>query len=168
MVTIQIKGEGVVTIEHLRVLWRSASARYKVAHPEVGIAYRQSHQEEARKRSHEYYMKNKESVLSRTSEWQKENRPLTQLYWHRHDNRKRENTPEDELLTKQEWEQILEQYHYSCAYCGAVGIPLTIDHVIPVSRGGKHSKDNVVPACEHCNKSKSAKTPTEWRQMRIA
>jgi 5-methylcytosine-specific restriction endonuclease McrA len=50
-----------------------------------------------------------------------------------------------------------------CHYCGKrVGAgALTMDHVVPVSRGGESRKGNVVPACEACNKGKKSLTPAE-------
>lgn len=71
------------------------------------------------------------------------------------------NTPPDELLTLAQWRDVLDAYQHRCAYCGRKSAHLTVDHVIPVSRGGKHTKNNVVPACKSCNCSKQAKTPEE-------
>jgi len=50
-----------------------------------------------------------------------------------------------------------------CHYCGKqVGAEaLTMDHVVPVVRGGTSAKGNVVPACDACNKSKKYLTPAE-------
>ncbi len=50
-----------------------------------------------------------------------------------------------------------------CHYCGKrVGVAaLTLDHVVPVSRGGTSTKGNVVPACDACNKGKKYLTPAE-------
>jgi len=50
-----------------------------------------------------------------------------------------------------------------CHYCGKqVGAEaLTMDHVVPVVRGGTSAKGNVVPACDACNKSKKILTPAE-------
>lgn len=67
-------------------------------------------------------------------------------------------------LTKNEWTSILAVWEHSCAYCGTTNRPLQQDHVYPVSRGGPHAADNVVPACGPCNKSKSCRTPQEWRE----
>ena len=44
---------------------------------------------------------------------------------------------------------------YPCAYCGATAVHL--DHGIPLSRGGLHDIDNLVPACRMCNLHKHAK-----------
>lgn len=38
----------------------------------------------------------------------------------------------------------------------------TIDHVVPLSRGGSNDIANLVPACEGCNRKKGAQTPLEW------
>ena len=65
-------------------------------------------------------------------------------------------------LTKDEWREILERYFYRCYYCFSYSKTcLTIDHYIPVSKGGKHTKSNVVPACKTCNARKGAR-PAEW------
>ncbi len=50
-----------------------------------------------------------------------------------------------------------------CHYCGKkVGAAaLTLDHVIPVARGGRSTRGNCVPACRECNASKRAATPAE-------
>lgn len=50
-----------------------------------------------------------------------------------------------------------------CHYCGKKfpAEALTMDHVIPVARGGKSSRGNVVPCCGACNKEKKCLTPAE-------
>ncbi len=50
-----------------------------------------------------------------------------------------------------------------CHYCGRVFSPgkLTMDHVVPVSRGGRSSQGNVVPSCRACNTAKRHLTPAE-------
>ncbi len=59
------------------------------------------------------------------------------------------------------WRQQLQRG--TCQYCGQQVAPeqLTMDHVVPVARGGRSTKGNVVPACPACNKSKKALTPAE-------
>ena len=51
-----------------------------------------------------------------------------------------------------------------CHYCGK-DLPareLTMDHVIPLIRGGKSVKSNLVPCCKTCNSNKKYLLPTEW------
>lgn len=62
-----------------------------------------------------------------------------------------------------EWQQLLERHNYSCFYCDGEGNPLTIDHVLPLSKGGLNSITNIVPACGSCNYSKRDMTIREWR-----
>ncbi|HEY9839101.1 MAG TPA: HNH endonuclease [Candidatus Obscuribacterales bacterium] len=50
--------------------------------------------------------------------------------------------------------------NYTCQYCGSTST-LTLDHVMPVSRGGKSSWENVVTACYPCNSRKGSRTPDE-------
>ena len=52
----------------------------------------------------------------------------------------------------------------TCWYCGQkVGYAnLTMDHVIPLARGGRSTKDNLVPCCKDCNTKKKNALPIEW------
>lgn len=54
----------------------------------------------------------------------------------------------------------------TCWYCGEkVGYHnLTMDHVIPLSRGGRSTKDNLVPSCKECNNKKKSSLPVEWEE----
>lgn len=65
-------------------------------------------------------------------------------------------------LSIEDWRNILNEYNFACAYCSRTDLPLTKDHVIPLSRGGHHTKENVVPACKPCNSRKGAKLITPW------
>ncbi|HAA26455.1 MAG TPA: HNH endonuclease [Cyanobacteria bacterium UBA8553] len=56
--------------------------------------------------------------------------------------------------------EVLRRDKHTCQYCGSTK-QLTLDHVIPRSKGGKHSWDNVVIACEQCNSRKGDRTPNQ-------
>lgn len=53
-----------------------------------------------------------------------------------------------------------------CHYCHRnVGRNhLTMDHIVPLSRGGKTKKGNIVPACKDCNNKKKYLLPLEWAE----
>jgi hypothetical protein len=68
-------------------------------------------------------------------------------------------------LTDAEWFAILDAWAV-CAYCGADGVALQRDCVLPISRGGRYTLDNVVPACRSCNASKSNDEVTSWMRRR--
>lgn len=58
---------------------------------------------------------------------------------------------------------ILHRDGHSCQYCGYTGDDLTLDHVMPRSRGGGDSWENIVTACVRCNVHKGSRTPEEAR-----
>lgn len=68
-------------------------------------------------------------------------------------------------LSDEEWMVILWHAEGRCFYCGDPWEEM--DHFIPISKGGTHSKENVVPACQFCNRSKGAKDPFEFMAGRI-
>ena len=51
-----------------------------------------------------------------------------------------------------------------CHYCGKQFPPkeLTLDHIVPLARGGRSTKGNCVPACKECNNQKKNLLPLEW------
>jgi len=58
---------------------------------------------------------------------------------------------------------VLARDNYTCQYCGCQPgkANLTVDHVVPRSRGGEHVWENVVAACGRCNRRKGNRTPEE-------
>lgn len=60
-------------------------------------------------------------------------------------------------------EEVFERDGYACVYCGSP-LNLSLDHVIPQSRGGSHEPTNLVTCCRSCNSSKGDKTPAEWKR----
>lgn len=56
---------------------------------------------------------------------------------------------------------ILHRDGHSCQYCGYSGDELTLDHIIPRSRGGGDTWENIVTACVRCNVRKGSRTPRE-------
>lgn len=65
------------------------------------------------------------------------------------------------------WERLrimaFERDGYTCVYCHQVCDAPHADHILPVSRGGLASLDNLATACPRCNIAKSDRTPEEWR-----
>lgn len=56
---------------------------------------------------------------------------------------------------------IFARDHYQCQYCGATGVKMTIDHVVPRRLGGTFSWENLVCACHVCNARKGDRTVQE-------
>lgn len=61
-------------------------------------------------------------------------------------------------LTKRE---VMRRDNFTCQYCGSRQPLLTIDHVVPRHVGGQHRWDNVVAACQNCNRRKGGRTPEQ-------
>jgi 5-methylcytosine-specific restriction endonuclease McrA len=119
------------------------------------------------------YLKHRESYMARAKEWIKSNPEKYKTYL----KKTHANNPElyrkiwrlkqqrrtaamlqlgGDGLQGQEWELILRDQDGRCFWC-AESADLTIDHVIPVSRGGRHEVSNIVGACRRCNSSKGAR-----------
>ncbi|ADH85963.1 HNH endonuclease [Desulfurivibrio alkaliphilus] len=75
---------------------------------------------------------------------------------------RREKARARELRRSRWWRQKLAQG--ICHYCGGKFAPaeLTMDHVVPLVRGGLSRKNNLVPCCKNCNNEKKSRLPQEW------
>jgi 5-methylcytosine-specific restriction endonuclease McrA len=74
------------------------------------------------------------------------------------------NNPGSLGVSTREWAAIVRRSGGRCAYCQRPPRrSLQMDHVVPLSRGGRHAIGNVVPACEACNSSKRDRLLADWR-----
>lgn len=65
-------------------------------------------------------------------------------------------------VTAGEWATIKKLCRARCYYCKRKTPALAMDHVNPLSKGGKHEPSNIVPACKSCNSKKSAREPEDF------
>jgi 5-methylcytosine-specific restriction endonuclease McrA len=68
-------------------------------------------------------------------------------------------------LSVEQWNALKTAWG-GCAYCGAVGKPLQRDCVQAISRGGRYTLENIVPACGSCNTSKCNYEVTGWMRRK--
>ena len=68
-------------------------------------------------------------------------------------------------LTDAQWADLQAAWA-GCAYCGAADKALQRDCVLAISRGGRYTLDNVVPACRSCNTSKCNEEVTTWMRRK--
>jgi len=71
-------------------------------------------------------------------------------------------------IESSEWaalrEFVFRRDNYTCTYCNSRAGQLEADHVVPVRHGGATTAENLTTACRKCNRSKGAKTLSEWRK----
>lgn len=130
------------------------------------------------------YIANKERILNQQKEYYKNNKHLRKEYnlknaqlirerrrlyiktergrlnKHKNDHRRRDNLKQTECsLTIEQWNKILSNQGNKCAMCGkrfCKSRPATKDHIIPVSKGGGFTFENIQALCGSCNSSKNA------------
>lgn len=126
---------------------RAAAVRYRAAHPgrarEKAAQRRAANPEHVREIQRRWYAKNREKERAREQSRRaarKASAPLREL-------------------TEAQWRAIKDHYHHCCVYCGRRMQRLTMDHLTPLSKGGQHTVQNVVPACVSCNSRKQAGPP---------
>jgi len=134
---------------------RARSKKWREENSEYDKAYKKKYREE-----------NQEQIKARHKKWREENperqRAINRLSSSKRRARKLNTQVEaitDELL-KEHWIKKGIDPH-RCFYCEDRPYE-HLEHCIPLSRGGTHTKDNLVPACASCNLSKGTKTPDEW------
>ena len=79
--------------------------------------------------------------------------------------RKRRIDAVDNDLTDTQWTAIKAAWN-GCAYCEAADAAMQRDCVMAISRGGRYTLDNVVPACASCNASKCNDEVTGWMRRK--
>lgn len=167
------------------------TARCKKCSCMKSMESRRNNPEAARKADKRYRDKNKDRRSAQNKEWMKNNRlhRISYKKKYRQDNaeyisaymkdwykrnphkyselsnrrRAREACVDTRRVSNSEWDKIVKRYNCSCFYCGAKQ-EVTMDHVVPISRGGRHAIGNLIPACMTCNSSKWNKTIMEWRR----
>ena len=82
---------------------------------------------------------------------------------HRTMHRSERNGQRPEDLRKTRWWQQ-KTASGECYFCGkkVKFKDITMDHLLPLARGGRSTKDNIVPCCKPCNTKKKSMLPLEW------
>lgn len=146
-----------------REAYLERAARHYAANPEAKKAYAREHRktydvgavrERRLKQSRERYHANPDYERARSRRYYEANYDKWLDYVHARREQTGTASPEVQSFIR----DIRTQ---PCAYCGSEE-NIEVDHVVPLSRGGLHSSDNLVPACRPCNRSKGARTLDEW------
>ncbi len=109
--------------------------------------------EEKSQRAREYYI-NKSVCQQRNRAWKANNPTKVRIYKNKRRVRECKNGGS---FTEAEWLGLCSKYDNKCLACGDIA-NLTIDHIIPISRGGKNDIGNIQPLCMVCNSKKGTQT----------
>lgn len=97
--------------------------------------------------------KNRNRINVNMSVWRENNRALWNLYQQKRRTTKAHSEGE---YSVEEWLELCERFNNKCVSCNKEK-PLTVDHVIPLSRGGSNFIYNIQPLCGSCNSKKHDK-----------
>lgn len=139
----------------------AASRKWRLAHPEQeeanNKAYRLAHPEKVRTWSKAYRLAHREKVKAKNRAWELAH-PEERCIIEQRRRARKQGLPD--TLTAAEWQAICASFKFKCAYCGKRR-RLTMDHVIPLSKNGGTTANNIVPACQSCNSSKRVGPPPQ-------
>lgn len=136
--------------------------------------YAMEHKLEKVEYKRKYHLLNKVRLVKKAVEWGKNNKDRRKIIKDRWRAKNREKTNFLARLyiyrkkgaggypTFKQINDLYAKYLGLCVYCN-LSKATTIDHVIPISRGGSNDIENLLPACVSCNSQKGAKLLTEWK-----
>ena len=127
--------------------------------------WRQNNREESRLRDKIWYWNNvtKARIRRHSISIEKRHEYYKRNYKNHYETYIRNNFKRRSILktlgvyTKQEWDQLCEYFGHVCVCCYETK-PLTRDHVVPLSKGGTNTIENLQPLCKSCNSRKNDKT----------
>ena len=145
-----------VNSERLKERYHTDPARkvaleeWRKANPERVKAYRRKE-----------YENNRERYAESAAAWKKDN-PQKRKQISRTYKAKRKGWEANGYDSEQDWIDLLGRYGNICLCCKRDDVPLTQDHIVPLSKGGTNTIDNIQPLCGPCNSSKHTKS-TDYR-----
>lgn len=123
-------------------------------------SYYENHKEKAARVQAEYYITNRDSSLARSRAWEKANPEFVAA---RKARRRVALHAAMGSHTTQEWRAIIARQRSKCAICKK-RCRLTLDHMIPLSRGGSDLALNIQGLCKSCNSAKHAKELKQYNR----
>lgn len=129
--------------------------------------HREENKTEYNSKAREYQRERRKNpeVRAKSAQWWAENPEKHRIYQANRRSRKL-NNPGSVGVSERDWLRLVNRYQSCCAYCGRKPDSIELDHVIPLSKGGRHAIGNVLPACTSCNRSKNARLLADWRFRR--
>lgn len=123
------------------------------------LQWREANYEEHITGKKRYYQENKETIIEKSKQYYKDNPHVRATQEQRR--RARKATAENNFSTN-DWKSALMYFDNKCAYCLSYHDGLQQDHIIPLSKGGGYTPQNIIPACPKCNRSKYTHDMESW------
>lgn len=154
-----------MTLEEKKEKKKICDRRYNLEHKEsIALTkkkYAEEHRDLMNSISRNYRANNKEKVRERTNSWRKRNPEKSVLQTNRRRALRYEN--ESFRLTDIDMVDRVNKQNKCCFWCGKKLDNYHVDHVIPISKGGRHSIGNIVISCPSCNSIKNNKFPVYFK-----
>ncbi|HET8569104.1 MAG TPA: HNH endonuclease [Candidatus Limnocylindria bacterium] len=131
------------------------------AHRQWHAEHRDEQNAKRRERSRHEYRADPRKVNDYQKAWRAAHPELARAYVRLSIHRRRSQIAGEHITAKQLF-ALFEAHGNRCFYCGTTG-RMTVDHRVPLSRGGTNSLENLVPACRSCNSMKHDRTDDEFR-----
>ncbi len=141
----------LANLEKERARVKEVSRKIRERNPNRSRDYYHAHEEEMKEKNKAWYAANRESESQKYKKWAQENREHRLSLNHR---RRATLKSVGGSYTVQEWKALCRKYNHRCLCCGKRK-PLTVDHVVPISKGGPNTIDNIQPLCGSCNSRKN-------------
>jgi 5-methylcytosine-specific restriction endonuclease McrA len=150
--------------ERRRLIKLEYNRRRRKEHPEIHRAavrsWRERNPERSVTQAREWNIANRERYNANMRGWRAKNKDKV-AEQNRNIKAKRRKA-ERLTVTKKDWNKLVAYYRGCCAYCGAKE-KMTMEHIVPISRGGRHSIGNLLPVCMTCNVKKNYRFIVEWK-----
>ena len=130
--------------------------------------YYQEHKEEKQQYQQQYYQENKEEIQQHKKQYNKQyyQTPQGQIVVFNYCTKRRQRKEEQGAgINKEQWLEMMNFFDWKCAYSGILVNTKnnrSIDHIIPIVKGGEHEVWNCVPMDKNLNRSKKDKDMMEW------
>lgn len=133
---------------------------HKEYHNDYNKQWYQSHKEDVLEKNKQYREENKEKESERHKKWYKNN---PEKAFNRDARRRLKEESQGRGITKEQWLEMMKFFNWRCAYSGEkFSNNRTIDHIIPLSKGGEHEVWNCVPMIKNYNSSKHTRNWINW------
>lgn len=148
------------TIEYQKnhpLVREKARAKWKAVH-------REEYLEQTKARSRRWRETNRDKDREASREWRLNNPDAYRIIQNRAKARRVGSVGE---FTETQWQQLKDAFGYRCPRCGRSepDITLSIDHIIPLARGGCNDISNIQPLCRACNAAKGARVIIDYRYV---